>query len=220
MSQLRDKGFAPLLLPSPAVRPLQMYLRRGDDMRLYHTLTTTDSATAFPAVQDSFSAGALAGVSEVTEDLDFGLSLVSNAVSFLTGGTVNIGLKNQGAKKISYRYTNLDRQVVEFLPARRFVESLPLQEYKEISEHKTYIVLETLRAKGIQVAVLDAHGQKLSAGSTEVLGLAVESFHSDDSTLTFQGDTPVTIGYRAVFINASDRLEMNDLTEVNELPDL
>lgn len=213
---MHDSDYLPVAMPTTDLQVLYVLTGRPGVLRRHSTINTALKAgpgSTLPTVISEAVVADSSGSMTRSTKVGLGLSAVTTIARAL-GASGEVRLSANGAHTIQYGYSDvsadrvdladLDRWLgaADFDPAARSTADL-------LAADTCHVVVAVLKAKALDVTVLDEHGGAVALDVSAVqqavdveVGAAVASRTSD--TLTFRGTSPLAIGAKVITIKVDE----------------
>lgn len=208
---LESSGFSVVRLPRRDFRPLQLLSSQKKDLYKLGELQTVmipGNGIALPAVKVDEPAASVSGQRTGDLSIGVGLSLLTNVIGAMGGGTIGLDAQYQKAKSVSFQFTDVFTDSIEiaeldqFLggsdvnPASKHVASL-------LDADDVYVMTATLKSSKLTVDAKGAAGGSVGLSVPaikEVVGgnLTVSGADATSNTVTFEGRDRLVFGFQAV----------------------
>lgn len=205
-------GYNPIRLPSEAVDTYYILFRK--DKRTVEAIGTLEHFIVdprpdkFPLVHRDIPAALIEGVYSSKHEIDFGLSILNNILSALSGAGINLGVKYQNAHKIQFQYRNVLLNQVYRAPLAEYVRTVkpkldhPFIDYFD-EEEEAFIIVEIARSNSFVVEAFNEKGRGLDLeveGIQDAIGgsINVGTAKNSQSKIVYEGDRHVSFAFKAI----------------------
>ena len=212
VTHLKKLGLNVVYPPRSSLNPLELMLKQDRKLRRWgETAEAFRSNQKVPQIKSRETVSTIQGEIEATHDLGIGISLLTTIIG--QAGAKAIGLKAsyKNAKKLMFSYEGVSSDYCDPLAVDKFLNAGALdqsavstQEYLE--SDSLYVVTEVYKSNKLSVTALDDNGSSFEVQVPEIQPLAeanvsIKSDASRQHSLTYEGDTAVTFGIRAMKID-------------------
>jgi hypothetical protein len=208
---LEGSGFSVVRLPRRDFRPLQLLSSQKKELYKLGELQTVmipGNGIALPTLKIDEPAASISGQRTGDLSVGVGLSLLTNVIGAMGGGTIGLDAQYQQAKTVSFQFTDVYTDSVEiaeldqFLggsdvnPASRHVASL-------LDADDVYVLTATLKSSRLTVDAKGASGASVGLSVPaikDVVGtnLTVSGTGTTSSAVTYEGRDRLVFGFQAV----------------------
>jgi hypothetical protein len=211
LSCLEDFGYCVVRLPDADLDPLQLLLRRGDDMERLGRLSTVlvpGPHVALPHVTRGQPAASISGRRTGHLDVGVGLSLLGGVIAAMGGSQIGIDDTYRAAHTITFKFRDviedsvepaaLDQWLADASISRRSVHVGSLLEAGDV-----YATTAVIRSRSLTVEARDEQGATLSVQVPALEHVAngrltVSQAADNTAAVVYSGKTPLAFGFRAV----------------------
>jgi hypothetical protein len=216
---LNKFGYNVVKLPRVGIEPLDVIGKDSTTERLGPLAAVWKSSIPVPVPGPPQIAVDVQGQQSDKLDLSIGLKVLANALQAFGATVPSLDFAFTNARKVAFTFTNVTSTSVSPFEAGNFLADGDLNSKNPIVERyfldtdgngaQAYLIFDVLKSDSISVSATNDKGVsvKVDVPSIQsVIGanVGVTTADSSSSTLTFQGKTPVTFGFKAMEINFSN----------------
>jgi hypothetical protein len=215
VTSLNTLGYNVIKNPRTGIAPLDV-IGKSTVVRYIgplSTLWTSDRPAPAPGPPDPSSS--IIGKHSDAVDLNFGVSLLANALAVFGMSAPSLDLSHTGATGLQFSYADVSLVSVnlgvigDYLAKGRFQnpDSPTVKNYFADLNASVYLITQVLRSTSITVTALDSHSNAVALNLPEIQGVvgakvAVKPSNESTATLTFSssGDKPIAVnfGFQAI----------------------
>ena len=211
LSSLADYGYSVVRLPMADLAPLQMLLRRGDDLDRLGRLSTVllpGRPPGLPRVARDRRAASVSGRRTGGLDVAVGLSLLGGVIAAMGGSRAGLEDTYRSARTITFEFTDVTEDSVELAALDQCLSGARLNPRSAhlgalFDAGEVHVTTAVIRSRALTV---DARDEQGAAVSVELPALAhvsggrlTVSHSSDDSAaIVYTGRESLAFGFRAI----------------------
>lgn len=208
LNLLNDKGYNVVRLPRAGIDPLDLLGRDGRSMEWLGRLDSLwTSSRPVPQLRPPQPAADIEGKTTSALELSAGLALLKGMLSaFNVGGSLDAAYRH--AATIEFGFSNVRVIGVAPLDVGNFLASGSADTANAVVEHyfmddhtDGFVITEVLKSDRLNVTARNADGGALTVDADQIKGLldakvGVTASSTKDATITYEGDTPLTFGFK------------------------
>ncbi len=208
---LEEFGYSVIRLPVADLEPLELLLRRGDDLERFGRLATVfvrKAPAGPPRITRRRPAASISGRRTGHLDLGVGLSLLGGVIAAMGGSQIGLADTYRNARTITFEFRNVTEDRIELAALDAYLASARLSRRSAhvgslLEDGNIYLTTSVIRSRSLTV---EAHDERGAAVSVQVPALHqvadghLSVSHDADNTaaVTYTGRTPLAFGFRAV----------------------
>lgn len=209
---LRSYGYSVFRFPRASAQPLELMHRDGKDLTrlgMATDLVVAGEIAAPEARRDASPGIDIDGKETSKVNVAIGLSILGSFISALGGGKLGLDVAFNKARTVTFQYTAVMEDVVDVLAVEKFVKAgkisphIPSGTLEKLLDDEVYVVTSVLKTRKI---VVSAQGENGAAVKVDVpiiqqaIGgsVNVDAAAGLESTVAFEGATPVAFAFQAV----------------------
>lgn len=215
VTSLNTLGYNVIKNPRTGIAPLDIVGKTSVIRYLGPLSTMWSSDIPVPLPGPPNPSSSIIGKHSDSVDLNFGVSLLANALAVFGMSAPSLDLSHTGATGLQFSYADVTLVSVnlgvigDYLAKGHFQnpDSLTVKNYFGDPNASVYMITEVLRSTSITVTALDSHSNAVALNLPEIQGVvgakvAVKPSSDSTATLTFSsaGPTPVAVnfGFQAI----------------------
>lgn len=203
---LADKGYTAISLPSDEFRLLTLTFERNGGRGHENAFDQLAAGIRqqLPEPDKNVNIPAIAGERTRTVDVSAGLKLLSGLIAALGAGTLGLDAGFKAARKVTFAYDGLSSETLNAVLLQNLLNTVKAPAgglLRDWLDDHLYVITSVLRAKKISVTAHDQSGVEVGLDVPVIEGAASGKIGfnfsgTNDSTVTFDGETPVPVAVR------------------------
>jgi hypothetical protein len=211
VNYLKELGYNTILIPRATLKPLQLFTKKGDRLRLLGDLTTVlvpRGNVAPPTTKEDAPAGNISGRRTEENSRNLMLSVLGGIIGAMGGNSLGLELKYNDAQTISFQFSEVVEDLVEILTLDMYLGDTDISPYsvfvRELFEaDNVFVTTSVLKSRKLSVDAKRQNGAGLELEVpviNEVVGGSVNVTGSTDVTslVTYEGATPLAFAFQAM----------------------
>jgi hypothetical protein len=209
---LNKFGYNVVRLPRTGIEPMDVLGKRGSLERLGRLSSVWKTTRPEPPVGAPSRMVDIEGQKSDKLELSVGLKLLSNALQGLGAPVPSLDGAFQRARKVQFHFTNVTSTSVSPLEAGNYLASGDLDTANPLvapyfleEDGDAFLIVDVLKSDAVTVQATNEHGAEVKVdipALQQVVGVnvGVKTSGASESIITFQGQTPITFGFKAFAI--------------------
>lgn len=214
---LEEFGYSVVRLPIADLDPLELLVRRGDDLERFGRLTTvfdSGNLAALPRVRRDCPAASISGRRTGRLEVGAGLSLLGSVIAAMGGSRIGIEDTYHAAHCLTFEFREVTEDRAELAAVDRWLAAACLRNRATsaaalIDEDALYVTTAVIRSRSLTV---EAHDEQGAAVSFDIPALAhaadgrmqVTGDADNAAAITYTGRAPLAFGFRAIRLRYRD----------------
>jgi hypothetical protein len=218
LSCLEDFGYCVVRLPAADLDPLQLLLRRGDDLERLGRLSTAlvpGPHVALPHVTRGQPAASISGRRTGHLDVGVGLSLLGGAIAAMGGSQIGLDDTYRAAHTITFEFRDVIEDSVELAALDQWLTDASVSRHSAhlaalLDAGDVCVTTAVIRSRSLTVEALDEHGATVSVQLPALEHMAngrltISQSADHTAAVAYTGKVPLAFGFRAVRLFYDDR---------------
>jgi hypothetical protein len=207
---LKDFSYNVVRLPRTGLEPLQVLKKSGNDLEKIGDITDlfVSGNAPLPEISPDRLAPFINGRRTRNLNLNVGLSILGGIIGALGGSKLGASVGFNRASTLVFEFNDVKMNEVDQLKLSRYLTAARVDPAAgpfavDLEDDKLYVITNTIKSRKFTTEVQAASGANLSVDVPviqEAVGgsVSVKREGTDQSKVTFEGDTPVVFGFQAV----------------------
>jgi hypothetical protein len=213
---LNKFGYNVVRLPRTGIEPMDVLGKRGSLERLGRLSSVWKTTKPEPSVGQPSRMADIEGQKTDQLELSIGLKLLSNALQGLGAAVPTLDAAFQQARKVQFHFTNVTSTSVSPLEAGNYLASGDLDTANPLvapyfleEDGDAFLIVDVLKSDSVTVQATNDKGAdvKVDVPALKQLlsaNVGVKTSGASQNVITFQGQTPITFGFKAFAIGFAD----------------
>jgi hypothetical protein len=211
LSCLETFGYCVVRLPDTALDPLQLLVRRGDDMERLGRLSTVlvpGPHVAMPHVTRGRPAASISGRRTGHLEAGIGLSLLGGVIAAMGGSQIGLDDTYRAARTITFEFRDVIEDSVELAALDQWLADASLSRHSLhlsalLEAGDIHVTTGVIRSCSLTVEARDEQGAIISVQLPALAQVAngrltVSQAADATAAVVYTGKTPLAFGFRAV----------------------
>ncbi|HYJ84271.1 MAG TPA: hypothetical protein VEW26_15675 [Allosphingosinicella sp.] len=208
---LKKYGYGTIALPREGIKPLLMFVKKGDRLTPLGPLTSTFLPGTSPVpTANRHQSAAVSGEQSKSIDAAIGLSILGNVIGALAGSALGLDVAYKKASKVQFEFGEVMEETIDITALDQFLSngsvtgSIGNFVKQALEKDEVYVAVATLDARQISVQATDSSqvGVKVDVPVIQqIVGgkIAVSSGGAGSSKITYASNTtPLSFGLKVV----------------------
>lgn len=211
LNTLKSFGYSVVRLPKTDIRPLQILVRKGNDLdRLGDVVTLFVQGTQaeVPTITVDRVAANVSGQRSGEVNYGLGISVLGNWIAAMGGSKLGLDAQYKGAKSVVFEFSDVLEDSIEVLKLDQYLAGAdvnPLSRHAAelLESDELYATTATIKSRKFAVEAKQSKEttlkldvpviQEVVGGNVKVSASGVAS-----SKITYEGSVPLVFGFQAV----------------------
>ena len=211
LSSLEEFGYSVVRLPVADLGPLELMLRKGDDLERLGRLSIVfvpGPYVALPHVTRGRPAASISGRRTGHLDAGVGLSLLGGVIAAMGGSQIGLDDTYRAAHTITFEFTDVIEDSVELAAIDQWLAGASINRRSSylaalLDAGNVHVTTAVIRSRSLTVEARDQQGTVLSLQAPALQHaangrLSVSQAADNTAAVVYTGKTPLAFGFKAV----------------------
>jgi hypothetical protein len=211
LTYLKSFGYSVVRLPKVDIKPLQILMKRGNDLERLGELTTllvAGSNISLPPIKENAKAANINGQRTSDLSLGIGLSILGSLIGAMGGSKLGLDVKYQQAKTAAFEFQDVLEDSVEIAKVDQYLSDADVNPFSRyvadlLEADELYVTTVTIKSTKFTVEAKKSNGAALEVSIPEINQIVggnvkVSGSGSAASKVTYEGNVPLVFGFQAI----------------------
>lgn len=217
LSSLQEFGYCVVRLPVADLGPLELMLRKGDDLERLGRISIVfvpGPYVALPHVTRGRPAASISGRRTGHLDAGVGLSLLGGVIAAMGGSQIGLDDTYRAAHSIAFEFTDVIEDSVDLAAIDQWLADASINRRSSylaalLDAGNVYVTTAVIKSRSLTVEARDEQGAALSLQVPALQHaangrLSVSQAAGNTAAVVYTGKTPLSFGFKAVRLFCDD----------------
>lgn len=210
LTTLKDFSYNVVRIPRTGIRPLQLLVKRGNDLTFLGEITELfrPGGVPVPALGPDEQAAFINGKRSRDLELSVGLSLLGGIIGAMTGTKLDVGVGYKRAKAVAFEFNDVKQSQISQIQLSRFLTAATIDSSagppaRMLEEDQVYVITSTIKSTKFTTEATAAGGVAVNVDVPVIQQIVggraqVNTAGTSQAKVTYEGAAPLIFGFQAV----------------------